>query len=363
MFAFLTSLSEKYLKEKQYRKILFVLMCSFSVLAYYTLAETWEGNDLGRYLLSMNTYREMGLYRVLTEGLWKNTPLASIEMYFFSLLGDNHLLPAFNAIVIWSIYFYILIKEIVCDGYVKCRNAFFCLAVIVSYVNLFESISNVRYPLAAALFTLGIYLDCKKGKKIWGIILYTAACLIHVGIIPLLVVRIMLTFKFLRNNRWLLIVLVALSFGFLSRFLLSSNNTFLNYLGEKTEMYSGVINSYGLLFSFGALCRYIGPLILELSCNTSEGDALEGASSEERYQKLYDEVNKGVAVFGLSLLFLLPSFSYRMTPIIAVGALSRIKYAHNTLLYYVGIAIMSLGIIISFYYNLKNYYIVWPFFN
>lgn len=353
-FLLITGLNNKFLSEKVFRNMLILLVASFSIMAYYTGGNSWEGDDLGRYFLSMDSYRDAGLQYVLERGLWKETPLASIEMYLFSLTGNNHLLPAFNAIIIWGVYSYIIYREIPEAGLVSLKKALFCLIGLVSTVNLYESISNIRYPLAAAILVLAIYLDTQKDLHIRTIPLYIASCLFHVAMVPIVIIRLVLIVPLFRKNAWIVFFIIALSFGTVSTFLQSSNNLFLQYLGGKVELYGGQA-VYGNLYYIGMLTRFVGVILI--SVYGTKMNLLK-----KRYsQNLLEDVVKGISLLGVGSLFFSSSFSFRMTSIIYAISMPKFSNKRNRVALKIGAFLLGVGIMIGFYYNFKNYYLNWPF--
>lgn len=353
-FLLLTGLNNKFLSKKVFRNMLILLVASFSIMAYYTGANSWEGDDLGRYFLSMDSYRDAGLQYVLEKGLWKETPLASIEMYLFSLTGDNHLLPAFNAIIIWGVYSYIIYREIPEDGFVSLKKALFCLIGLVSTVNLYESISNIRYPLAAAILVLAIYLDTRKDLHIRSVPLYIASCLFHVAMIPIVIIRLVLIVPLFRKNIWIVYFIIVLSFGTMTTVLQSSNNLFLQYLGGKVELYGGQV-TYGNLYFLGMLTRLVGVILISVG-----GTSM--SALEERYgQNLLEDVVKGIDLLAGGLLFFSSTVSFRMTSIIYAISIPHFSNRRNQVAFNIGVFLLGLGITIGVYYDFKNYYLNWPF--
>lgn len=353
-FLLITGLNNKFLSKKVFRNMLILLVVSFSIMAYYTEANSWEGDDLGRYFLSMDSYREVGLQYVLENGLWKETPLASIEMYLFSLTGNNHLLPAFNAIIIWGVYFYIIYREIPEAGLVSLKKALFCLIGLVSTVNLYESISNIRYPLAAAILVLAIYLDTQKDLHIRTIPLYIASCLFHVAMIPIVIIRLVLIVPLIRKNIWIVFFIIALFFGTMSTFLQSSNNLFLQYLGGKVELYEGQV-VYGNLYYLGMLTRFVGVILISVwGTKTSFLKKRHG-------QNFLEAIIKGISFLGVGFLFFSNTFSFRMTSVIYSISITKFSNKHNQVAFDIGVFLLAFGIMIGFYYNFKNYYLNWPF--
>ena len=349
-FLLIAGLNKKFLSEKAFRNMLILLVASFSIMAYYTEANSWEADDLGRYFLSMDIYRDAGLQYVLENGLWKETPLASIEMYLFSLTGNNHLLPAFNAIVIWGVYSYIIYREIPEAGFVSLKKALFCLIGLVSTVNLYESISNIRYPLAAAISVLAIYLDTQKNILIRSIPLYIVSCLFHVAMIPIVIIRIVLSVPFVRKNIWIVLFIIVLSLGVIPGFLQSSNNLFLQYLGEKVELYGGQV-LYGNLYYFGMLTRFLGVILI----------SIWGTKTKRDSQNLLEDVVKGISLLGVGSLFFSSSFSFRMTSIIYTISMAKLSNKHNQMAFNIGVFLLAMGVMVGFYYNFKNYYLNWSF--
>lgn len=357
IFLFLTSLNKNKIERDIFKKMLIFLLISFSILAYYTEAVSWEGDDLGRYFIAMDSYRGENLKEVLKKGLWRETPLATIEMYFFSLLNNNHLLPAFNIIVIWGIYFYIVYREISEEKYISLRKTFYIILGLMSVVNLYESISNIRYPLAAAIIVFAVYLEAHI-KKIFSILFYVMACLIHVAMIPLVVVRLILIIPFFRKNQWLILTIIAIFFGSISTWLLSSNNDFLQYLGGKVEVYSGQA-FYGRLYFLGNLAKLAGVILIAISSDYKYKYAMK--QQEKRQEKYSDDIIKAFSLLSGIFCFFISAFSFRMIPIIYAITIPKLHYDNDNIFMKFGLFSLTIGMIIGFYYNYTNYYTTWLF--
>lgn len=177
----------------RYLKIsLFFLIIALGIIAFSTYPSA--GTDLSRYYVEVNLMRELGKTYAFGDSLYKTTPVANALFYLVSLTEANNLLPCISTLILFSLLFYInlrILKEL------EIPVKYFCLffVLFLSICSLRAMLTGIRQGLACSVMAVAIYYDfILKKKNIQMLLLYLCSILVHVGVFPILILRILLIF-------------------------------------------------------------------------------------------------------------------------------------------------------------------------
>ena len=183
-------LSKFTVNQKNLKKMLVVLTICLGIIAFSTYPS--DGTDLNRYYVEVNLMRILGPDYAFSEGLYHTTPVANFLFYIVSCTNVNNLLPCISALILFLFVFVGSIKLInQLNISVKYFFLFFCLFIAVC--SLRAMLTGVRQGLACSIMAMAVILDLvlKKNKAACGV-LYLCAILVHMGILPVLLVRFLM---------------------------------------------------------------------------------------------------------------------------------------------------------------------------
>lgn len=141
------------------------------------------GVDLCRHFDSLDSIR-LGF----DDGLYIEAPLSALYLRMVAyLFDDNSFLPLISTWIYYGLVFF------TCNKFfhllqLNTSLQRFAICMILMCGVFFGVMNNIRYPLAIAIFFLGLYYDVTK-KYIFTVLLYCLAALMHPGSIMLLIVR------------------------------------------------------------------------------------------------------------------------------------------------------------------------------
>ena len=141
------------------------------------------GVDLCRHFDKLDFIR-LGL----DDGLYIEAPLAALYLQVIAyMFEDNSFLPLISVWIYYGLVFFTCNKFFhLFDLNVSLQR--FAIGMILMSVVFFGVMNNIRYPLASAIFFLGLYYDVTKRYFIT-VFLYCLAVLMHPGITMLVIVR------------------------------------------------------------------------------------------------------------------------------------------------------------------------------
>lgn len=222
------------IKQRYFRDMLMLLVVSFSIIAFATYPSS--GTDLSRYYIELNIMREFGKEYVFGESLYNTTPLANLLFYIISCTSINNLLPCVSTFIIFTLLF---------KNMMKMREKFsihveyivFYLFLFIAVCSLRAMMTGVRQGLACSIMAVAVSRELlfdKKGIVTWG--LYLSAVLVHIGILPIVLIRILSS---LIKKYSFLVVLWGLLIPVMD-FLASSTNEFIKMAYDKILGYSEI---------------------------------------------------------------------------------------------------------------------------
>lgn len=198
----------------------------------------------GGYADTYRIFSEMDLFR---QWGWEafsgydGSILAKIYIYSFSLLGNNNLLPFFNALIVYFLALYTINKIGI---YLSINNNIRRLSIlyVVLFINYFYVCTNIRQQLAITIcFFFLMYDLIEKKHRIICFLGYCIIGLLHPSVLILVVLRPMLSLPY----KWwgcvvpILIVVENMFMDNIINILLSSNIDFLTNLAWKQISYNG----------------------------------------------------------------------------------------------------------------------------
>jgi len=196
-----------------------------------------EGSDLSRYYVELENMRQGGLDYVNENSLYKNTILTNFLFYAVSLTDTNNLLPFFSTVLTFLIFSYVVIKE---TKKYNIKSSVLSLFILTFFSIIFfrAFLTGIRQHLALSIMLLAIYRDFIENKKDFKtILIYLIPLLIHVGTIPIIIIR-MLYYLFkgkIYKMKYLLLFWTAL-IPFISIILVNTNSYF-SFIYEKLINY------------------------------------------------------------------------------------------------------------------------------
>ena len=165
------------------------IMTIFSMIAFLydpfiqARLDGGAGLDLCRHFDSLDLIR-LGL----DDGLYIEAPLSALYLKIIAhTFEDNNFLPLISIWIYYGLVFF------TCNKFfhllqLNTSLQRFTICMILMCGVFFGVMNNIRYPLAIAIFFLGLYYDVTK-KYIFTVLLYCLAALMHPGSIMLLIVR------------------------------------------------------------------------------------------------------------------------------------------------------------------------------
>ena len=206
-FAFITIFYRK-LKVKD---VLLFYIVVLSVFAFFY--EPYETADLFRIRNIMKQFSMYDFESFFHSFLKSSTtPVAYLLYWIVGKSGIPGLLPAFTAAVTYSSVFYILYKSAKIYS-IGNKSIAIILLFVMSTGNYIMVISNIRTMLAIALLCFCFFRESVlKTFKIWHVLLYFVAALIHNLAIILIIIRF-IVFVFLSQlkRKWKIIIISFLA--------------------------------------------------------------------------------------------------------------------------------------------------------
>lgn len=165
------------IKKKQLFYVLLLVLCAILIITICT--NPYEGDDLSRYFIHIQNFREKGL-NYLIDFPYKENIITIILFYMVSLSSNNNLLPFISTFSFYFVLILLLYKSIDDENW-HSRNTSLLIIVLASFVYLNHIISSVRYPLAISIFIF-ILINDKQNNKLYSL-LYLIPIFIHTSLI------------------------------------------------------------------------------------------------------------------------------------------------------------------------------------
>lgn len=234
LFIYMFVISYSNLKKGRKSALIFGIIC-FAILAFFfDPVKAWEKNgnytDLYRFFFDMEKFSNYGwncpIQYLKTD--YSAILISKILVYGISKIGYFGLLSSVSLLIVYGVSFYIFFD------YSKTKNmnpylassAFFIFICLYNYVTI---ITNIRMPIATALYFFILYNDLIKKKNFkWCLLGYFLLILIHTSFILFFVIRLSVIFVTRRN--WKLFSLLFLTYGL-----------FISILGNIVEIFSSNI--------------------------------------------------------------------------------------------------------------------------
>lgn len=190
------------LKRKRCMIIFLTLLLSIIVIAFMT--KPYEGDDLTRYFMHIQNFRDQGINYYYTFP-YKDNLLITILFYVISLTPYNNLISIISVITFYSVIFLLLHKF-----YKDCSSRYLSLFIVAftSFVYINHIISGIRSPMAFAIFALILLYD-NENRNISYSLLYIIPLMIHSSTIVFIGLILLMKIKKLSNiniEKWIFII-------------------------------------------------------------------------------------------------------------------------------------------------------------
>lgn len=174
------------------KKTLLVLTFLFLTgIAIWFEPET--GLDLYRHYQTLDVMRKIGYVNSVTQFHFQmqNLPVYSGFFYLVSLLRYNKLLLIITYLVVYGCMFRVLTMCVTDHGWSqKSWNLGYTIIMLVTNA---YSVTGIRYTLAFSVVFLFMYIDLvRKQYRIISLVVYVLMCLLHDGILLIVLLRFLL---------------------------------------------------------------------------------------------------------------------------------------------------------------------------
>lgn len=234
-----------------------MVICAMG-LAY--LSVPYAGSDLSRYYYELNSYRLMG-WQYSSLSLYSTTPLTCLFMFLVAQTGDFQLFPCISAGLAVGVWMLVINDQVRTYG-LSTRVFFFEVAGALAVNQILSLLIGGRQHLALCLLLLAVWYDLKprgekKGKSTVAVVLYIIPLLIHYGVAPIYLARLLL---FVLNGRSTAVIaalafVVALLSGTVLQFLDSSGigGAYIAQVASKFFGYEEIAVSDGRLMALSVV--------------------------------------------------------------------------------------------------------------
>lgn len=169
-----------------------MVICAMG-LAY--LSAPYAGSDLSRYYYELDSYRLMG-WQYSSLSLYSTTPLTCLFMFLVAQTGDFQLFPCISAGLAVGAWMLVINDQVRTYG-LSTRVFFFEVASALAVNQILSLLIGGRQHLALCLLLLAVWYDLKprgegKRKLPVVVVLYVIPPLIHYGVVPIYLARLLL---------------------------------------------------------------------------------------------------------------------------------------------------------------------------
>lgn len=167
----------------------FLALFIYTVFVFsYIITPSYE-NDLTRYFQIIDSIRGLtlgGAVATIDNGL----PIENFLFWVVATIGDEHLLPAVSASVVYGITAYITLDYARNEGFLE--DAWMVLLLEVMQFSFFSITNNVRNVFTFSLVVLAAYRDLYKNKRdVLTLLLYILPCFMHKTGAVIVLIRIL----------------------------------------------------------------------------------------------------------------------------------------------------------------------------
>lgn len=180
------------------KKTLLVLTFLF-LTGIAILFEPQAGLDLYKHYQTLDVMREIGYVNSVARFHFQmqNLPVYSAFFYLVSLLRYDKLLLIITYLVVYGCMFGVLSMSVEDHGW--SQKSWNLGYVIVMLVTNAYSVTGIRYTLSFAVVFLFMYIDLvRKQHRIISLVVYVLMCLLHDGMLPIVLLRFLL---YIPSNR------------------------------------------------------------------------------------------------------------------------------------------------------------------
>ncbi len=203
-------------KDKKYRMAYLSIVAVFLALFSYHYQPT-TSDDLYRHQADVASYENQSVDSLMKDLSTQPEQLSLIYKYTISKTGNEGLLQFFIAIMCYIILLYLLNKQTEKHGDLAMWKKIGVWLFVLSGFHFLVITSGMFYTLALEIFSLAVYLDYERKKKVVSWICYLVPVLIHTcAALPLLAI---LLYKLLGSKinlkNGLILSAAVLSIGFI----------------------------------------------------------------------------------------------------------------------------------------------------
>jgi len=193
-------LSHKIISNKVYSLLFCVLAINLAVLSCYFTGG--QNMDLSRYYEMLDKYEEMSFSECLNNSVYKSTPLTVLLFWTVAQIGNFSILTLIPVFIIFICLFYIVIiffNKFKDKTQIQKINLLLSIFFLLSFISSVILFTTVRFPMAISLMAVAFFRDIYLEKKDWKTyLLYAIPCLIHNGVLYMILIRIIIELRFLK---------------------------------------------------------------------------------------------------------------------------------------------------------------------
>ncbi len=257
--------------KKNYKKIVYLILAFDFSFALAVLAYFWEPSteyDLFQYYKWLDNMRVFK-GEILIDYLFfsRGEPLTMIYFYIVALTNNYSLLPFIPTLLGYFIIFYTIIDYCQLKKY-DCKLMLILSLIFISLFKYIFLISGIRATFALILCVWALYEEFIKNNGKWYIkLIYLLALGIHNGVLLVIFIRILLSFKKIlkiKVKTLVLIIIVTIAISLLFLFLFGDKVGFLKLIKQKVETYLNFETIVNLQYLFRSAQLIFFALILFL---------------------------------------------------------------------------------------------------
>ena len=250
-------------KDKKHKNVYLIIIAIFVALFSYNYRPKSE-EDLYRHHIDTMQYEDASVEVLAKDISQKPEQLSTVYKFIISKTGNQDLLQFFTSAMSFFILFYLLNEYTEKNKDVKGWKLFGIWIFVLAGFHFIVITSGIFYTLALEVFSLGVYLDYEKKRKVWGWTFYIMPMFIHTcAFLPFILI---LLFKILgsKNNIKNILILVGLimSIGFL--LMVIAPNIDLPIVKELSNLYKWYFNNeevWADMHSIPILIMYMSRLL------------------------------------------------------------------------------------------------------
>lgn len=187
----LTLISATKVYSYKYSRIV-ILAFYFGLIGFFFVPV--NGTDLSRYFANyVDVLRGMSFTSVIQS--MNNSDFFFIiqKLLFFSVsrFQTDQVLPAIILFIVYFVAFTIIVNYARKNNFTR-NQILIMFLFMLSVMPLASLANNVRNITAVAFFCLGLYLELEDDKKIPAYVLYVLAMSMHMGVIPIVLLKIVI---------------------------------------------------------------------------------------------------------------------------------------------------------------------------